>query len=420
MTWRDRLRPASFRGVPFFIESTDVDLGRRVEVLRFPGREDVVGQDLGKDAASFSVSGYVIGGDYDRQREELEAALLTPGPGTLVHPSRGELLVLVHDRIRVRESKDRGGQAVITFSCTVSTPAQPRFAGVNAAASAVAKADTATEAVAQATERTVTTTGLPSSAVSPAIALLSDMADVLTLARTTIGTVVDDVSTVIEVEERLVTEATALLAAPGDLATLIAGAFFDLFEDAAAAASSTGKLGSAAFDASLIGERKRIVRTVRRAVGQIIDGTETTTIDDTTAISEAETTNLKALDAMFRVSALSAYAHAIPSMPWTSYQEASAASTELLAWFDEVEPNVDDDTYAALRDLRVSIARYLEVAARSLPYLRDHVPAAETSTILLAHELYGDARRESEIVARNPGPDPGYLNPSQTLEVASA
>ena len=42
------------------------------------------------------------------------------------------------------------------------------------------------------------------------------------------------------------------------------------------------------------------------------------------------------------------------------------------------------------------------------------------SAILLAHELYGDARRESEIIARNPGPDPGYLNPSMTLEVASA
>ncbi len=420
MAWRDRLRPASFRGVQFFVESTDADLGRRVEVLRFPGREDIVGQDLGKDATTFSVSGYVIGPDYDRQREELEAALLTQGPGTLVHPTRGEILVLVHDRVRVRESKDKGGQAVITFTCTVSTPTQPRFAGVNAASATMADADVATEALAAEAEKRITISGLPSSAVTPSVDLLATMATALGAARATIGTVVDDVSGVVEAEERLVDEANALLAAPADLAVLLAGAFYDLFEDAAAAIVIAGKLGTPAFDASQIGERKRIVRTSRRAMGQIMAGSTTTTVDYSTDISEAETTNLQVLDALFRGSAIAAYVHAIPSIPWTSYQEANDASVELLGWFDDIEPNVDDDTYNRLRSLRVSVSRFLDVAAKSLPYLRDHVPATETSAILLAHELYGDARRESEIIARNPGPDPGYLNPSMTLEVASA
>ena len=122
MSWRDRLRPASFRGVPFFVKTTDAELGRRVEIIKFPFREDTVAQDMGKDSADFTVQAYVIGDDYDNDRRALEAALLTAGPGQLILPTRGESLVNIAPKLKVHESDAEGGMATISFSCTVASP----------------------------------------------------------------------------------------------------------------------------------------------------------------------------------------------------------------------------------------------------------------------------------------------------------
>jgi prophage DNA circulation protein len=155
-------------------------------------------------------------------------------------------------------------------------------------------------------------------------------------------------------------------------------------------------------------------------MGQAMTGTTTTAIDTTTPVVEQETTNLRALDALFRASALAAYCHAVVSLPWSSYQEAQEAKVELLAWLDEIEESVNDATYQALRSLRVAVAAQLDTVARSLPFMRTYSPRIETCALLIALELYGDARRESEIVARNNLRDPSHVKPSDVLEVASA
>ncbi len=95
MAWKDRLVEASFRGVPFKVEDEGAPVGRRVETHEYPNRDKPYTEDLGKITFRPSITAYVVGDDCFDQRDRLIDALNKPGPGTLVHPTYGELKVCV-------------------------------------------------------------------------------------------------------------------------------------------------------------------------------------------------------------------------------------------------------------------------------------------------------------------------------------
>ncbi|RZX99965.1 phage tail tape measure protein, partial [Escherichia coli] len=75
--------------------------------------EDMMGlfdttEDLGKVTFRPSITAYVVGDDCFDQRDRLIEALNKPGPGTLVHPTYGELKVCVDGEVRVSTSKSEG------------------------------------------------------------------------------------------------------------------------------------------------------------------------------------------------------------------------------------------------------------------------------------------------------------------------
>lgn len=106
--WREKLLEASFRGVPFKVEEESAGTGRRVETHEYPNRDKPYTEDLGKVTFRPSITAYVVGDDCFDQRDRLIDALNKPGPGTLVHPTYGELKVCVDGEVRVSTSKSEG------------------------------------------------------------------------------------------------------------------------------------------------------------------------------------------------------------------------------------------------------------------------------------------------------------------------
>jgi prophage DNA circulation protein len=97
MNWKEHLRDASFRGVPFKVETGGYGGGRRVAPHEFPKKESVFVEDMGRRSRRFRVTAYVIGDDYVTQRDALAAALDQEGPGTLVLPTtRGRRVICEH------------------------------------------------------------------------------------------------------------------------------------------------------------------------------------------------------------------------------------------------------------------------------------------------------------------------------------
>lgn len=139
--WRGHIYPASFRGIPFAIVSGEGVYGRRQAVHEYPYRNTAWVEDLGRGTRKFTLRGFIVQGSlvYDApdvmtQRDSLVAACEMDGPGTLVHPTLGELTVSIPDGgLRLMEGVESGRSFEFTltviesglkvFAITSSTPA---------------------------------------------------------------------------------------------------------------------------------------------------------------------------------------------------------------------------------------------------------------------------------------------------------
>lgn len=94
MTWRNNLRPASFRGVEFHIDERQFNTGRRIHNHEFPKRNTNFPEDMGKKTRHISVTAYLVGDDYMARRDRLLDACEREGSGQYVdHWGRSQTVV---------------------------------------------------------------------------------------------------------------------------------------------------------------------------------------------------------------------------------------------------------------------------------------------------------------------------------------
>ena len=92
-----KYRKASFRGIPFHVDSSQRKSGHRVDVKEYPFQSEGLVTDMGRKDDRFDLSIYILGDDVLDRRTDLEEAFNKIGSGTLVHPTRGDLSVQIVD-----------------------------------------------------------------------------------------------------------------------------------------------------------------------------------------------------------------------------------------------------------------------------------------------------------------------------------
>lgn len=107
MTWRDNLRPASFRGVSFHVDDRQYQTGRRIHVHEFPKRDTPSPEDMGKASRKITLTAYLVGDDYMSRRDALIAACERKGSGQLVD-FWGRSLTVVCEDCAVTETQAEG------------------------------------------------------------------------------------------------------------------------------------------------------------------------------------------------------------------------------------------------------------------------------------------------------------------------
>lgn len=148
MSWRDELQPASFRGVAFEAVELSREGGRRFVADDTSQGEGVPRTvDLGPVRRSFSLRGFVVGDDYLDRRDALVAALEKAGPGELVVPWRGRILVQAGTHRIVHQGHNT---CTIDFECVEHGGASRPFV-------APAPSTVTDDVIEQATTETVTT-----------------------------------------------------------------------------------------------------------------------------------------------------------------------------------------------------------------------------------------------------------------------
>jgi prophage DNA circulation protein len=98
MAWLDDIADASFRGVAFQVEKPSQRGGRRLANHQYPLRDRPNSEDMGSKQRQYSFDAYVLGvADAFAQRDALIVALDAGGSGLLIHPTYGQLQVMVDD-----------------------------------------------------------------------------------------------------------------------------------------------------------------------------------------------------------------------------------------------------------------------------------------------------------------------------------
>ncbi|MEP9397941.1 DNA circularization N-terminal domain-containing protein [Mesorhizobium sp. KR2-14] len=106
--WLKAFRPASFRGVPFYVDVEGASGARRLSISPIAYADQAVIEDMGRDPRQMSTRAYVVGDVADVAAIAFIEALERKGPGLLVLPMQGQISARVLDWSMDRE-KDRAG-----------------------------------------------------------------------------------------------------------------------------------------------------------------------------------------------------------------------------------------------------------------------------------------------------------------------
>ena len=118
MSWHERIDSeliGSYRGVPFHVDNAETKGGQRWLLHEYPRRDRPYSEDMGRKARAWTLTLFVAGDDYDRQRDALIDAFDAPGTATLVHPYLGRFAAVASE-VSWSESSRNGG--VCTFTVT--------------------------------------------------------------------------------------------------------------------------------------------------------------------------------------------------------------------------------------------------------------------------------------------------------------
>lgn len=142
MTWRNRLLPASFRGLPFHVDDGEVSGGRRVAPHEYPKRNTGYTEDMGRRQRLFRLRGYIIGPNYDILSLAFRAVLEADGSGLLVLPLQGQYTVICAHFSHV-ETREEGGFASFDLDFIEAGTPVSAAASTNTGSAVTSAADSA-------------------------------------------------------------------------------------------------------------------------------------------------------------------------------------------------------------------------------------------------------------------------------------
>ncbi|WP_126456735.1 DNA circularization protein [Sulfuriflexus mobilis] len=394
----------SFRGADFFIPEDDVELGRRNQVFEYPLRDDAYVEDMGKKVRKYNIPAVVIGKDYKQARDKLIVALEKPGAGTLVHPEFGTMQVSIV-AARMKSSSRELGK--VTFSISfVQAKDQPRYpTATNDTAEIVdTKANDALGAVLTDFNTGFNVTGFPQ--------YIRDAASGLS------GTALDAIGALAASVPGLPSEMSDLV---GDIASANGSLSSLVGSPASLASEMVGLIGR------LTGIVKQPVNALSIYRSLFSHGDDALPVPRTTVTRQRQSSNQAAIDTLVQRTAVIEAARTSAQLSYANRSQAIVIRDELAEQLDNhmeaTRPDgspISDQLFMALVDLRVAVIDDLTVRGAELPLVVNYTPFATLPAPVIAHQIYGDARRADEIVASNPVRHPGFIEGGQALEVLNA
>lgn len=421
-----QLKPASYRGVPFVVQEGSSHFGRRNQVHEYPFRDTPWVEDLGQQARTFEVRGFLVGDDVIAQRQRLIQAAERKGDGELVHPTLGKKKVALID-FMTREIWDRGRVFEISFRFVEQ--GQRKYPGGEKQGKAETKQTGALadlRAAAAFARKTVSALKTGAAAANEALRQARGWA---TLARQ----VQRDATSLVNMAATLPGDFGRLIGQGGNVRTgqvLVVGITLTLADLKIAAAASRSAVDAASTALDIAGQAlgpastddfaaaaQALALAVRtgaptpgdaiRALAQLVTFSAVGSASGAALTLQAESVRL------FRRAAAGQLVLAAADYVPLSDQDAEAVRAIVVAALDsaisDAGDNGDDELYQALQALKAAAVADINARGAAVPELRIVSTPASLPSLVLAHRLYGDIGREAELVSRARPRHPAFM-----------
>lgn len=414
-TWLEQLRPASFRDIPFEVDTVEWTAGDNVVLREYPFQDLPTVFRMGAAAEELKFSAYVIGNNYHLRRAALMDALT--GAGLLIHPTAGAMRVFVAGKFSVKEAPTaEGGMA--RFDLHFVRAESRRYPQGTASTTAQASSQAATTRVAtvDAFAAQWSLAKKPGWVAEQAVARIKASLDVvwapLAAAARTLG---DFNSNLIANYQVLRAGLDSLVSTPRQLADSVA----TLFELPAALANAAARDLQSAFAFAFVmadrikatGYEVSIIPAV--GAGLVMYGTGNAIALAGDSAARAELAALTAgSDQLIESLATASWVQATASVALGSYDEAMAMRqalasqvTRLLgAASSAAPPQVLPATSWHDETLRLYTTALADLQARSrdLVRLTSYTPESWQPVWYISHRLFGTAAYADEIMDMNP------------------
>ena len=407
MTYKNRYRTATFKGVAFKVEALSTEAGRANVVHEYPYRNEATYQDLGKRARQYTIEAYFVGDNFDLDRDALLRVLEDEATaGLLVHPTHGERTVVAVGGNRLSWQRQSPNFETITLTF-VEVGNQP--------------SPVPTVATAQLTNALATATNIALGSAAPAVLNTKGSSLVATAAQALGLTQANALQGVVS----KVGASVITLGQWTNRLTLFKANLPTLLDDPIQWVASTLNLFGTT--PVLLGTAQQAMAVFTRLHAGL--AAPNWNFDRSEAPARVQlNTNTATQTTVWRVAALTHASQQAVVVPYTSRDQAIAVrdqlngliKTELALLGDAITAPALDEVAQALTQLQASLVADLTTQALGLKRFKTLTLGQTTPALAVAFDLYEDITRADELVAENRIANPNQLPANTPLRVLSA
>lgn len=396
--WKDKLRPAKFRGVAFYVDTSAFETGRRGVLHEFPGRDIPYREDLGRKAKAYPLEGYILGSDYRAVKDRLIQACEKEGSGELIHPYYGKVNVCC-ESLTATESAGEGGFCKLSLKFVEAGSIAYPSALLDSGFLVGAAADLLGQNAIDAFTNTVSIVGQATEFVTGLNDKVSDFCDQMDSIANGVTASANDIANLAFAIRDIKANIRDLLSTPATLAAQMDNAY---------------SLLKAAADPSDVFKAMK---------GLFTFGAQDAPINRTTGGRTQYAQNLEGVNTFIGTMALTRGAVSATEISYASVNDAMDAQTILTDQIDNLsllnadssDPN--DETYNSLRDLRAQLVRAVPDPSQNLARVSEYTPLVSMPSLALVFDRYGSLDLEDDFLARNNIMNPGFIMGGRALEV---
>jgi hypothetical protein len=396
---RAQLRPASFRGVPFVVNTAGGTGGRRLITHEFPLRDAPYTEDLGALPRHFKLSAFVVDSadgavNYIDARDALIAACETNGAAILVHPTIGEVSVRAGVLSWSERLIDRWGYCEFQLEFVVDGPQPSPLFSADTQSALLSGLASLLPIITAAYTVVATAVTSPALLLGQAVSAMTGLppATVFGLGNAILAcsaTPANSPATALAVQTATLGMATNVIAASEASAAATDAVTGDPFTAPASGDPSGGLAGLAGFGGGLA------------AIGT------------GTPVGAAQAATQASVLALVQGSATAALIGVYAAINWPYASAATAARAQVLALVDAqlaaAAASGADSLYQAWQGLQQLAMADLIGRAQSLPQLASYVAPDTLPSLALAQRLYADPTQAGTLEALNDTPQPLFM-----------